>query len=443
MSIKLKIISLTAISCIILMFLTMANIFYQEKVVSTQVDSALDTLMLNHTNNVVQNVGSQLEALNDVLLSEVNSGLKVSWKVLNQKGRTKLHPLETTTWDAVNQYTKKVTKIQVPKMMVGGDWLGQNSSLKVSSPIVDETKKLVGGTTTIFQRINEQGDMLRVCTNVEKLDKTRAIGTYIPAYNPDGTSNPVVSTLMAGKTFKGRAFVVNAWYLTRYEPIYDDNRRIIGALYFGIMQEKTEALRRGITDTVLGKKGYIYVLDKKGNYIISKEGRRDGESVWDEQDAEGNYYIQDIIDEALALQKGEVSNKKYKFNNSDESDPQMRIVSIAYFEPWDWIIGASAYEDDFKEVKFQVQNSMTTMVLWAIVIGVIVTGIILLVAIIVSEKITSPIRKLTEAAEDISGGNIHRKISITSKDETGTLASAFERMLSSIVIAMNRSRPGT
>jgi len=440
MSIKLKVISLTAFSCILLLGALMANIFYQEKIVSAQVDQELDALMLSNTKNVVQNIGSQLEALNDVLQSEVKNGLKVSWDVLNRKGNVTLSDLETVNWNAVNQYTKETTKVNIPKMMVGGEWLGQNRSLSVSSPSVDKAKQLVGGTTTIFQRINERGDMLRVCTNVEQLDNSRAIGTYIPAINPDDSENPVVKTLMAGQTFNGRAYVVNAWYLTTYEPIYDTNRQVIGALYFGIMQEKTEALRKGISNIVLGKNGYLYVLDREGNYIISKNKQQDGKNVWDSKDSDGNYYIQSIIKNALKLKPGEVAYERYRMTETAETDAKMKVAAITYFEPWDWIVGAGAYEDDFKEAKFKMQSSITKMVTWGGIIGGIVAVMILLVAVIVSDKITRPIIQWTQAADEISRGNLSRKIDITSKDETGQLAAAFKRMQSSLIILMQRAQ---
>lgn len=98
-------------------------------------------------------------------------------------------------------------------MTLGGEWLDQNTDIGIPTLLVDEVKLLVGGTCTVFQRMNEAGDMLRVATNVEKLDNTRAIGTYIPAVNLDGQPSPVVSALLARKTFRGRAYVVKAWYL--------------------------------------------------------------------------------------------------------------------------------------------------------------------------------------------------------------------------------------
>jgi hypothetical protein len=78
--------------------------------------------------------------------------------------------------------------------------------------------------------MNEQGDMLRVATSVKKADNTRAIGTYIPAVEPDGKPNVVVSTLLNGQTYHGRAFVADGWYLAAYEPIEDKQGKMIGAL---------------------------------------------------------------------------------------------------------------------------------------------------------------------------------------------------------------------
>ncbi len=87
--------------------------------------------------------------------------------------------------------------------------------------IVDEVKSAVNvETSTIF--MND----LRISTNVKKLDGSRAIGTKvsIPVYE---------AVLRDGKTFYGRAFVVNAWYITGYEPIYDIDKKVIGILYVG------------------------------------------------------------------------------------------------------------------------------------------------------------------------------------------------------------------
>ena len=79
------------------------------------------------------------------------------------------------------------------------------------------------GTVTIFQ-----GD-LRVSTNVKNEDGRRAVGTRL--------SDAVFrSVLERGETWADRAFVVNDWYITAYEPIRDPTGKIIGALYVGLLE---------------------------------------------------------------------------------------------------------------------------------------------------------------------------------------------------------------
>jgi len=439
MSIKLKIILLTLLSGLLLVAAFMGNIFYQEKKVSSKVSQELDGIMLQTTKTVALNVDAQLQALNDVLVSEIDNDLKVAWDVMNQQGHVRIEYDQPVKWDIVNQFTQSSNIMDIPKMTVGGTWLGQNSSLDKATPIVDEVKNLVGGTTTIFQKINEDGDMLRVATNVENLDGTRAIGTYIPAYNTDGTENPVVKTLMEGKVFNGRAYVVNAWYLTTYSPIFDENKNVIGALYFGIQQEKTAALRKGILNTVLGKNGHIYVLDRDAKYLISPDGKNDGESLTNTRDVAGNYYARSIVKKALDLSSGQVEYEKYQSVDAKDTPDQNRLVAITYYKPWDWIICAEAYENDFKESHVKMQEAVQNMALWGAITCAAAMLIIFFASVLVASKITNPIVELTKAVDDISKGNLDRKIHVTSSDETGALATSFKRMQSSLVILMQRN----
>ncbi len=59
-----------------------------------------------------------------------------------------------------------------------------NADLKAPTPLVDEVKTLTGASSTVFQRMNDAGDMLRIATNVVANGGKRAIGTYIPAIDP-------------------------------------------------------------------------------------------------------------------------------------------------------------------------------------------------------------------------------------------------------------------
>ena len=250
--------------CVAMLFLLGRNMVEETIVEGTetageQVRSSAKSGTANIARNVVRMCRIQQAALG----KKVSYDLNVARDVLRRTGTVTLGE-ETVEWNAVNQYTKQATTLTLPKMLVGGTWLGQNTDMAQPSPVVDKTRALVGGTCTIFQRMNPAGDMLRVCTNVEKADGTRAVGTYIPARNPDGTANPVVSAVLNGETYRGRAYVVNAWYVTAYEPIRSADGTVVGILYVGVKQENVKSLRQGIMDITVGQTGYVYVLGGTG-----------------------------------------------------------------------------------------------------------------------------------------------------------------------------------
>lgn len=114
-------------------------------------------------------------------------------------------------------------------VLYGGVLLNRNYD------IVDEIKQTVFqdvkyegkdiGTATIFQ------DDVRISTNVMTEDGQRAIGTRVSM----DVYNQVIGK---GQQWIGRAFVVNNWYITSYEPIKNIFGNVIGILYVGILEQK-------------------------------------------------------------------------------------------------------------------------------------------------------------------------------------------------------------
>jgi len=218
---------------------------------------------------------------------------------------------ETASWQAVNQLTKQSTTLSLPKASLGeSQWLGQITAADKTAPIVDDVRRATGNFCTIFQRINEAGDMLRVCTSVQKDDGTRAIGTYIPAQSPDGAPNPVIQSVLRGESYRGRAFVVNDWHAAAYEPLWDAGKhRVIGMLYVGLpLRTITKEVHDTITRMVAGKTGYVFVIsgtgDDRGRYIVSAQGKRDGENIWEAKDSSGRLFIQSLTSKALVTRDG-------------------------------------------------------------------------------------------------------------------------------------------
>ena len=370
------------------------------------------------TASIARDVLRMCRIQQSLLQKKVSSDLNVARDVLEETGPVTLSE-EMVAWDAVNQFTKQVATVKLPKMMVGGTWLGQNTDMSQPSPVVDKTQTLVGGTCTIFQRMNPAGDMLRVCTNVESSDGTRAVGTYIPARNPDGTANDVISAVLKGETYRGRAYVVNAWYITAYQPIRSPDGKIMGILYVGVKQEDVKSLREGIRDITVGKTGYVYVLggkgDEKGHYIISDSGERDGEDIWDAQDSDGNYFIREIVNKATAMDfdtddEIPIAYQRYPWKNVGEDTARMKTVAITYFEPWDWVIGAGAYEDDYAEMRetmegsfASISGSFTRMWMASLIIVVVLAVGSIIIATVMARRIGRALQQTVDVLTNGAG----------------------------------------
>lgn len=367
------------------------------------------------------------------LQKTITANLRVAHDQLQRRGGASLGS-ESVSWTAENQFSHVSATVSLPRFCVGGKPLPQTTNPGAYVPLVDDVVKLVGGTCTVFQRMNAQGDMLRIATTVLKKDGTRAIGTFIPAVQPDGIPNPVLSNVLSGRPYYGRAFVVDAWYVTAYEPIRDRSGQIIGMLYVGEKQENVESLRKAILSAKIGQSGYVFVLgatgQDRGRYIISKNGERDGEIIWDAKDASGRFFIREMIEKAVKLSGDQVAFSRYPWQNAGESQPRPKIAAITYFRPWDWVIGASAYEDELAAAHKRVNAVLNGMIWLSLVIGIIAVVAIGSAAMwYVSRQIVNPIEQVTAAAQAMSQGRVDVGVTVSSEDEVGQLGRAMQEMV--------------
>jgi len=392
----------------------------------------VDLLINADLDHITQGIYNLVRTENEAVQQQVDYNLNVARHVLANAGDVTLSE-DTVTWTALNQFTDRPTTLRLPRMQVAGQWLGQNTDPAVETAVVDKVTRLVGETATIFQRMNGSGDMLRVATTVRTRAGKRALGTYIPAVNPDGTPNPVISAILHNKTYHGRAYVVDRWYLTAYEPIRDLRGKLVGMLYVGVNQKSVESrVRQAILQTRVGKTGYVYVLggrgEERGRYIISQRGERDGENIWESRDSDGRFVIKTIIGRATSLKAGELATERYRWQNPGESGSRWKIARLAYFRPWDWVIGTSVYEDELQAYSSVLRNGRVRMTNFMIVAGTAITLLVGLLGLFISRTIIRPLSQMQRAAETIVEGNLDLVVDIHSGDEIGALARAFNLM---------------
>ncbi|MBB6480491.1 methyl-accepting chemotaxis protein [Spirochaeta isovalerica] len=393
---------------VIVPILTLGTILY----VTIQNETALE----NETKLRQQSelLSLNAESIYEIALDKVKTDLKVARKTLNSYG----DPTVDEKGDLVLY-----------------DPVGDRAPIHIAEnyAIVDEIRDLLGGTATIFQLKSFEGEkssdpgsagwaydtaFYRISTNVIKDDGNRAIGTIV--------SKPVFDTIMKGETFFGRAWVVNGWYMTAYEPLYDERMNIIGILYVGVREEDYQnTFLDNIASQVVGKTGYISVLNSKGEYVLSLNHLRDGESIINATDSNGVYFIKEIVDESLSLKKGETGIKYYDWKNTGETRARRKFTSFSYFPQWDWIISPGAYVDDFQDGLIRMRGII-------LLVGILSAAAGIVVAYFFANSIAKPLKRVAGMADVISRGDLNvEKIEIKRKDEIAMLADSFSGMLES------------
>ncbi len=186
--------------------------------------------------------GSQEIAASTARLAEaqrssyLRTALSTALDVLADRGEVTLDST-AVTWTVTDQVTGRSRSTALPRLLVGSEWLGQNDDPRRVTPVVDEVKRRVGGTATVFQRVGPDGEMLRVATNVVTKAGKRAVGTSIPPRTADGTANPVLTAVLAGETYYGQAVVVDRPYHAAYSPLRGADGDVIGMLYVGLPKD--------------------------------------------------------------------------------------------------------------------------------------------------------------------------------------------------------------
>lgn len=156
---------------------------------------------------------------------------------LARRARIRIIPTESSAASSLTEETsglvlQSASALMLPDgqhaALVGGMLLNQNLAF------VDTINDLIyhgsglpqgsRGTVTLFL------SDVRISTNVRMFQGNRAIGTRVSMQVRD-------AVLEHGQTWLDRAFVVNDWYVSGYEPLLDSYGRRVGMLYAGFLQK--------------------------------------------------------------------------------------------------------------------------------------------------------------------------------------------------------------
>jgi diguanylate cyclase (GGDEF)-like protein len=174
----------------------------------------------------------------------------------------------------------------------------------------------------------------------------------------------------------------------------------------------------------LGEYGYFIIYDSKGNEVMHPF--LEGENVWDVVDQNRRlkasfYLVQDKIQKA----KNGGGFTHYTWDVPFENRTAQKVVYSEYFEPWDWVVTAGTYMEDFNAEAIRIIQITLFVLLIVMLIGFILTKNYI-------SGIAIPLMEVERAMKSLSDGKYKYLETIKRKDEVGRLVSGYNQMLGAI-----------
>lgn len=271
------------------------------------------------------------------------------------------------------------------------DSTGKQYVVNDNFEIVDKVQAMVGGAATVFQ-VYDDSYAVRISTNVLDTNGNRAVGTRL-------TDDVYDETVNNDRTFYGRRDLFGINYVTAYEPIKDKNDKIIGVLFVGTEEGQTlDVVKKSIQETIVGKNGYMYVIDSAGNVLVHPQ--LTGEN-WADRD-----FVKQIIDH----KEGTIPH---------DVDGTQVFDAYTYYKPLDWYIVSRAILSDFTEPIETIQTTLIALMIASIAIGA-------LVAILFGRSISGPLQQVVVMIKELRNGHLSARLNIKRDDEIGIMAATMD-----------------
>jgi signal transduction histidine kinase len=350
--------------------------------------SILGFLIDNKSRNAVFN---EVTEKSERIAELVNNTVSVRNNLLSEKVFSELYYIEkliNNLGEITIDDTKgvKVGEFILPSIYVSG------AKWDFNSTTVDDIKQSTGAIASVF--LLKSDKLVRVSTNLTTRDGKQAIGTYI------SSNSPVYKEIVNAQPYYGRNIVEGNWFITGYKPLLDKNRKVIGAFAVGY-KDLNEYLEITLSDIKIGKTGYVYIMNSKGDALVHPSIK--GQNIGD-------------FDFSKKIFENKNGVIEYEFNGI------CKLAAYRYFEPWDWYIVATANYDDLKSSSKSILNMTLLTGLIVLVIGSIL-------ALFLTNNIVKPINKLKNYMEIASKGDLTVHSDIKNKDEIGVLSNSFNHMI--------------
>jgi two-component system, sensor histidine kinase YesM len=162
----------------------------------------------------------------------------------------------------------------------------------------------------------------------------------------------------------------------------------------------------------LGKRGYVFIVDTKGNIVYHPRQQLVYSNIKNE-----------MIDKVLETGDG-------SFTTGEQSEKRIYTVKTSAYTGWS-IVGVT-YVNELVGNKDRMQ-------VYYVIVGVACLFATIILAVLLSRRISKPVKVLEASMKEAEKGNFDIKVDIDSSNEIGELSRAFNIMISKIKELMTQN----
>ena len=210
-------------------------------------------------------------------------------------------------------------------------------------------------------------------------------------------------------------------------PVYLDDGTFVGVLGFDVL---LDTIQKDIISLDIGYNSYAFLLDKKGR-LLAKPGMSKKNVAWD-QAVKADNALETDNDEFKAIVRQMMMGATGIGSHTE--DGNKNLVSYAPLPAINASVGIVVSDKEVKQPAKEIEKII--MYVW---IGAVIVSV--LIGLMIGNGITNPINNLAMRADLISQGRMDlEEIATKRTDEIGVLIEAFNRLVTSLKIAMSRPR---
>lgn len=364
----------------------------------------------DYLKNHVESMNSQLNLAYQGMQGHVEEGINVADWVFyrNYSGQIKINENKKIKYHAINQITHDTNIVMVDEWSMDGQIIHNDYT------IVDKIRELGPATVTIFQKFDY--GYLRVSTNVMTKSGRRAVGTYIP-FDSD-----VVKAIENGGRYEGRAFVVDDWYTTIYDPIYIRGE-IKGILYVGEKENNKTVISKEARNKRYLNDGYAFIIsdNKKFEGLVLMHPSLEGINIKKEGKSDYLELYNQLISH-YQINKDEKNIAQIRFTNTKLGGDV--LVFYSYHPIFHYYFGIMVPNSSFIQNELDV---LVNLMIWRFAIGLPVTVTLVFMFTFLYKK---RLGKLIYSLHQLGKGIVPKPIRVDGHDEIAKTAKFINKLAS-------------